>query len=845
MTLAFVVTTARARTIADAQESAVAVAEDHFRDFVADHEHRGLAVSEAYERVLVGAVMGVDSPVSPTEIERRLELLNAEALPGSVAFFVVSAGADPIRIGNDSQWSLQPVEIWPAGLWATVPETSENMVVVGYTTTEGDSVLAVATISGLVDLSVPGEDDGHVVDIILTPQFAAPDGNLVLVEDPAGASEPARRHLDVDEPQQEPPAFVSSREITMFDHPWLIEIRAADSFLEIPTSREIIVLRGVGLLVSFSLFGLLHFLVRRVAAESRHRNAEARARAANERFAASFHSSPIGCALLTADGEVIEVNRALEELLNRPGRDLTNISMADLVAEPMRAQWTARLLRLSDNRELRTRAEVRYEPDSDRHIWVDETATIVLDGEEHRILLQMSDVTEQRSAKEELQRLALRDDLTGLANRTLLEDRLDHALLRIRRDKSIAAVLFMDVDQFKMVNDTMGHGAGDRLLTALADRLQSVVRDHDTIARFGGDEFVMLCEDLSTQTEARQISDRIQAEVTRPFDIDDRTIAVTLSIGIAVCGPDDDAEAVLRDADLAMYQAKQLGRNRAVLFEREMRENLIEQLQLEDELARAIQKGELELHYQPLITTNGGDICGFEALSRWNHPSHGLLGPGAFLPTATQLGLMPTIDTWALETAARQLVSWSQTRPEASNWTMAVNASAENFGDPDFARRVEDAIARAGADPQRLTIEITEDAILANTDTAVQIIRQLRQLGLRIAIDDFGTGYSSLSQLAALDIDVLKIDKSFMTDLHRSPSNEIVRAVVQMAQALGIPTVAEGVECEQDLAELQQIGATQAQGYLISKPLTAEQATALIATHRTARGSSGTVARSV
>jgi hypothetical protein len=177
----------------------------------------------------------------------------------SAAFFVVSAGAEPMLIGNDSQWSLQPSEIWPAGLWATVPETSENTVVVGYTTTEGDSILAVASISELLDLSIPGNDDGHAVDITLTPQFAAPDGNLVLVEDPAGASEPARRHPDVDELQQEPPAFVSSRVITMFDHPWLIEIRAVDSFLEIPTSREVIVLRGVGLLVSFSLFGLLHF----------------------------------------------------------------------------------------------------------------------------------------------------------------------------------------------------------------------------------------------------------------------------------------------------------------------------------------------------------------------------------------------------------------------------------------------------------------------------------------------------------------------------------------------------------------------------------------------------------
>ena len=833
------------RSVSEGQNAARESAEGHFRDVVKDNENRAQLVSEAYNRVLAGAIYGLESPVDPARVSARLNILLPDVLPGSEMFFVVPSGGKPVKIRGRQQPSakIRMSDSAPPGLWVGIPKTDQNIVVIGYTTVSGDSLVALADVERLLDLVVTINKHHHGVDVtlaLLSSPDASPvmiDGDVMLMDDDhsidghsiddrdsaSDALDTSHLHDDISHVHDGSETFHAFREPIIFGQPWALDIVADDDFFTIPTNRAVPIVAALGVLLGLVSFGLIHFLVSRIAAETQRIAAE-------ERFKAGFESSPIGVAVLDTSGRILEINESLERLLGRSALDLAGTPMADLVAEPLRVRWMARVL-LTDSETSRPRAEVRYEPEPNRSFWVDETVAFVVakDGD-RRILLQMSDITEQRDAREELQRMVLQDELTGLANRTLLEDRLQQALRRSQRNGSIAAVMFIDVDHFKTINDTLGHGVGDQLLIELADRLKTLTRDEDTIARFGGDEFVMLCERLSNQNEIWQIAERIRTQVATPFDVGSQPIPVTVSIGIALCGPNDDAEGLLRDSDLAMYQAKELGRDRVVLFEREMRDDLIQQLELERQLINALKEGELELYYQPVIRIDGNNITGFEALSRWNHPQRGVLSPGDFLPAAAQLGLLPAIDAWALDAAVHQLVAWTKELPEASNWTIAVNAAAGNFDNPEFPTIVTETIARSGLDPQRVTIELTEQAILASTDTAFDVIKQLQQLGVRVAIDDFGTGYSSLSQLAALDVDILKIDKSHVDGIAQSPFNEIVRAVVDLARSLGIRTVAEGVETNEHLTLLRQIGADDAQGYLISRPIPADQVPTFTAT---------------
>jgi diguanylate cyclase (GGDEF)-like protein/PAS domain S-box-containing protein len=828
------------RSISEGQNAALESTEGHFRDVVKDNENRAQLVSEAYNRVLAGAIYGLKSPVDPALVATRLDILLPDVLPGSEMFFVVPSGGEPVKIRGRQQPSakMRISDSAPPGLWVGIPNPDQNIVVIGYTTVSGDSLVALADVERLLDLVMTSSEHGHGVDVslrLLSRPDASPvmiDGDVTFMDDDhsiddrdSASDSPVASHLHdgMSHVHDGSETFHASLEPIIFGQPWALDIMTDPDFLTIPANHEVRQVMALGVLLSLVSFGLIHFLVRRMTAETQRIAAE-------ERFKAGFESSPIGVAILDTSGRILEMNESLERLLGRSALDLAGTPMADLVAEPLRVPWMARVL-LTDSETSRPRAEVRYEPESDRSFWVDETvAFVVANDGDRRILLQMSDITEQCDAREELQRMVLHDKLTGLANRTLLEDRLQQALRRSQRDGSIAAVMFIDVDHFKTVNDTLGHGVGDQLLTELADRLKTITRGEDTIARFGGDEFVMLCERLSNQNEIWQIAERIRTQIATPFEVGNRPIPVTVSIGIALCGPDDDAEALLRDSDLAMYQAKELGRDRVILFEREMRDDLSQQLELERQLINALKEGELELYYQPVIRLDDNNITGFEALSRWNHPKRGVLPPGDFLPAAAQLGLLPTIDAWALDTAVHQLVAWTKELPEASNWAVAVNAAAGNFDNPEFPTIVTETITRSGLDPQRVTIELTEQAILASTDTAFDVIKQLQQLGVRVAIDDFGTGYSSLSQLAALDVDILKIDKSQVDGIAQSPFNEIVRAVVDLARSLGIRTVAEGVETNEHLTLLRQIGADDAQGYLISRPIPADQVPTFTAT---------------
>ena len=498
--------------------------------------------------------------------------------------------------------------------------------------------------------------------------------------------------------------------------------------------------------------------------------------------------------------------------------------MLNLVPEPARDQWQT-FTSASDSQTSDRTGEVQFQHSSGSAIWVDQSITTVTsENNEHHLLLQIRDMAEQRSVRKELQRRTLHDELTGLANRALLEDRVAQAIHRVERDGSLAALFFIDIDRFKIINDTWGHGVGDQLLIMLAERLEAVCRKEDTVARFGGDEFIILCESLRDESEIWLTTERIRAEFAVPFELNEQSISVTLSIGIDICTSGDDVETLIRDADIAMYQAKALGRNQAVLFVTKMRDGIIEQDTLQRELIEALKHDQFELYYQPLIKIHENRIIGFEALVRWNHPVRGILSPAAFLPLASKIGILPTLDLWALKTAVSQLVEWTNELPEAADWRIAVNAAPENFDNVLFGTIVIDALTTLGIASNRVVLEITEEAILANPNTANAIIKQLHDFGLTVACDDFGSGYSSLSQLAELDFDTLKIDKSLIAAIGQSPYKEIVGATLDMAKALGMDTVAEGDETSEHLALLREMGASHAQGYFFSRPVPASQA---------------------
>jgi diguanylate cyclase (GGDEF)-like protein len=436
---------------------------------------------------------------------------------------------------------------------------------------------------------------------------------------------------------------------------------------------------------------------------------------------------------------------------------------------------------------------------------------------------------ERKRSEVHLAQLALHDPLTGLPNRALFLDRLGVALDRSRRTNASVAVLFVDVDDFKSVNDTLGHGAGDVVLSELADRLRRMLRPMDTVARFGGDEYTLLFEDLASEREVVLIAERISHAATLPIKLDDGQTSVTVSIGIAVVAdPSIPPEAAIREADAAMYRAKELGHSRYELFDESSRQRAMERLELESALNHAVDRSELCVHYQPKISLNGElGVTGFEALVRWQHPQRGLIAPAEFMPLAEETGAVLRIGEYVVSEALRQVSRWRQFKPDI---TVSINLSARQLEDAGLAAMLTGAMRGADVDPRALCIEVTEACVTRNPEAAIRALESLRTIGVRIAIDDFGIGSSSLSDLRRLPVDTLKIHESFVGPIGSRPEDaSIVGAVVDLGHALGLDVAAEGVETETQLAELRQLGCDGAQGYLLGRPVPGEDIHALLA----------------
>jgi len=445
--------------------------------------------------------------------------------------------------------------------------------------------------------------------------------------------------------------------------------------------------------------------------------------------------------------------------------------------------------------------------------------SVSIDGQAF-LVESIMDITQRKRAEEQLVHDALYDNLTGLPNRALFMDRLGHALKRANRAENHGcAVIFLDLDRFKVVNDSLGHLVGDSLLKETARRLEGCVRPGDTVARLGGDEFVMLFEDVREVNAAKAIADRIQEVLSAPFLVGGSEIRSSASIGIALTSKEYQLpEEVLRDADITMYRAKALGKARCEVFDPAMRLEAAALLQLENDLRRALSMNELRIHYQPIVTLSDEKIVGFEALLRWQHPRRGLVRPEEFIPLAEETGLIIPIGEWVLRNACMQMKKWRDRGVEAMR--MAVNISAVQLRQADFVDLLEGIVQETGMEPHLLDLEITESALMDRTAPLIETFARLRGRGVRICLDDFGTGYSSLSYLQGLPIGVLKIDRSFTINLQSAKENsKIIETILMLGKNLGAEVIAEGIETRAQLDYLKAIDCARGQGFFFSKPL--------------------------
>jgi len=537
---------------------------------------------------------------------------------------------------------------------------------------------------------------------------------------------------------------------------------------------------------------------------------------ARRRFQQAFHSAPTGMALVRLDdSRIVDANQSLADMLGRPLASLIGAGIREIThPDDLRAAATQRArleLGIADTYLL----DQRYLRSDGEFVWARTRVSVTEDDGVALAITHIEDVTDQRLAAEQLIHAATHDGLTELPNRAALVERLDELL--VDADPGQISVLFIDLDNFKVVNDSLGHGVGDELLRRIADRLRHVMRDTDRLARFGGDEFVVF---VDGGVDPAIVAERLRRAVQQPLLIDGHELVVTASIGFAVNSSSElTADELLRDADAAMYRAKAAGRDRVEAFTDETRAASVAALQTSGELRRGLERGEVVPYFQPIVDLEGGQVLGFEVLARWLHPERGLLVPAQFLPIAEESGLIVELGGRILRDSLAQLAHWRAVGLQFASCSLSVNVATQQLIDGRFLDVVHDALGETGIDADSLWLEITETALMADTNAAGRALRDLRGLGLHLSVDDFGTGYSSLTYLKRFPVEAIKIDRSFVTGLGlEADDTSIVEAVVRLGHSLGLSVVAEGVETPLQLNRLRELGCDKGQGYLFGRP---------------------------
>ena len=552
-----------------------------------------------------------------------------------------------------------------------------------------------------------------------------------------------------------------------------------------------------------------------------------------ERFRSAFDHAPIGMALVAPDGRWLQVNQCLCDIAGYSESEFKGMTFQAITHLDDVAEFMVRLKEVVDGKVLTHQVETRYLHKLGHEVWVLVGVSLIRDSESKclHLIFQIQDITHRKHAEQQLVHEALHDALTGLPNRAWFMEELQISLdlVRVHKDR-LFAVLFLDLDRFKLINDSIGHMVGDQLLIGIAKRLTQCIRTGDKVARLGGDEFTILLDDIRSASEAVEIADRIQKTLSKPFNVGGYETFTTVSIGIALSSPEYQLpEDFLRDADTAMYQAKSLGKARHVIFDKGMHARAVNLLQLETDLRRAIDRDEFYIEYQPIVELNSGRLTGFEALLRWQHPDRGSVLPERFIAVAEETGFIVRIGQWVLLEACLQMQRWNEKHSMANPLSISVNLSARQFGHSNLLEQITQILDMTGLDPRLLKLEITESVVMESVESAAGTLEKLRALGVELSIDDFGTGYSSLSYLHRLPIDTLKIDRSFVSRMAENNENkEIVRTIILLARTLGMGVIAEGVETREQAELLRELECECVQGFLISKPINADETDRLI-----------------
>ncbi len=605
--------------------------------------------------------------------------------------------------------------------------------------------------------------------------------------------------------------FVASGRLILLDDPMHSGMTTGTTLLD--EGSKLMMLAVAGVVSTYATAWIDRTLRKGIAAR---RNADAR-------FRAVFEQSGVGVALLGTGSVILEANEALGSFLGVAPAALDGECL-HAYSPPEDAESVRAMEReVVDGVRASASAELRYVRPDGEVAWGSLTLTRAEVASDAHLIAVLQDVTQRKSLERELLRQAFYDPLTGLANRALFRDRVQHALSRATREQEHVAVMFLDLDNFKGTNDTLGHAAGDELLSIVGARLLNATRGCDTVARLGGDEFAVLLEHVRTDDDATVVAQRISEALAHPVELPSgATVRVSASIGIARADVGDGVEEVLRNADVAMYAAKGGVRGGHVFFDTSMHAALVDRVLLEGDLRRALEEGEFWVAYQPIVALESNHVLGVEALLRWNHPEKGNIPPGDFIAVAEETGLIVPIGRWVLREACARTAAWNAQRRDGESFSVTVNLSVRQLESPMLLTDVQQALQVAGLSADRLVLEITENALMHRTEVTLARLHELKTLGVRLAIDDFGTGYSSLSYLQQFPVDILKIDRSFTDGLLRgSHDDALARTIIALGDLLTLRTIAEGVEHARQHARLRDLGCDYGQGYLFSRPLAA------------------------